>query len=199
MDLDPASLTSGQRYKLLTCLVIPRPIALVTSLNADGIVNAAPFSFFNVMGADPPIVVLGIGDRADGSMKDTAMNLRRGGEFVVNVVTEAIADAMNVCATDFPHGQSELSAACLTPEPSGKVRPPRIAESPAHLECREVQTILIGRNQVVMGEVVHIQIRDELIDPVKLHVRAEALQAVGRMHAPSWYTRTRDLFELHRK
>ncbi|QOV87598.1 flavin reductase family protein [Humisphaera borealis] len=199
MDLDPASLTSSQRYKLLTCLVVPRPIALVTTLSDAGVVNAAPFSFFNVVGSEPPIVVLGIGDRADGTPKDTALNIRRTREFVVNVVTEATAAGMNVCATDFPPGQSELPAAGFTAEPSVKVRPPRIAESPVHLECREVQTIEIGENRIVMGEVVHIQIRDELIDRDKMYVRTEAIQAIGRMHAPSWYCRTNDLFELKRK
>lgn len=199
MDLDPATLSPSQRYKLLTCLIVPRPIALVTTLSDAGVINAAPFSFFNVMGADPPIVVLGIGDRVDGSPKDTALNIRNSREFVVNIVTEAIAGAMNVCGTDFPHGESELAAAGLTPEASHAVRSPRIAESPAHLECRQVQTIEIGANRVIIGEVVHLQIRDELIDRQKLYINTEALQVIGRMHAPSWYTRTRDLFKIHRK
>src|SRR5688500_523469 len=132
MDIDPASLKPSDCYKLLTCLIVPRPIALVTTLGADGIVNAAPFSFFNVLGSEPPVVVLGVGDRSDGDPKDTALNIRRSGEFVVNVVTEEIAEAMNVCATDFPHGRSELEAAGLTPAASAKVRTPRIAESPVN-------------------------------------------------------------------
>jgi len=198
MDLDPLQLSNSQRYKLLTCLVVPRPIALVTTHDGAGVVNAAPFSFFNVMGTDPPIVVLGIGDRANGSPKDTALNIRRSRQFVVNIVTEAIADAMNACSSDLPHGQSELAAAGLTTEPSRVVESPRLAESPVHLECREVQTIEIGSNRVIMGEVVHIQIRDHLIDPGTLYINAEELRAIGRMHAPSWYTRTRDLFEMKR-
>ncbi len=199
MDLDPAALTSGQRYKLMTCLVVPRPIALVTTLSDAGVVNAAPFSFFNVVGSEPPIVVVGIGDRADGSPKDTALNIRQGREFVVNLVTDDNAEGMNVCASDFPPGVSELPAAGFTTVPSAKVRPPRIAQSPVHLECREVQTIEIGQNRIVMGEVVHIQIRDELIDPAKFYVRTEAFKAVGRMHAPGWYCRTHEMFEIKRK
>lgn len=199
MDLDPNSLTSSQRYKLMTCLVVPRPIALVTTISDTGVVNAAPFSFFNVVGSDPPIVVLGIGDRADGSPKDTALNIRHRREFVVNLVTDDNAEGMNICASDFPHGVSELPAAGFTAAPSAKVAPPRIAESPVHLECREVQTIEIGENRIVMGEVVHIQIRDDLIDPTRHYIRTEAIKAVGRMHAPSWYCRTHEMFEIRRR
>lgn len=198
MNLDPDSLTPAQRYKLLTCLVVPRPIALVTTLGVNDIVNAAPFSFFNIVGSEPPIVVLGIGDRADGTPKDTALNIRHGREFVVNVVTESNVAGMNVCSRDFPHGTSELPAAGFTVEPSVRVRPPRIAQSPVHLECREVQTIEIGENRIVMGQVVHVHVRDDLIDAERMYVKTEALQAVGRMHAPSWYSTTRDLFELKR-
>jgi flavin reductase (DIM6/NTAB) family NADH-FMN oxidoreductase RutF len=106
---------------------------------------------------------------------------------------------MNVCATDFPAGVSELPSAGFTPTPSTMVRPPRIAESPVHLECREVQTIAIGDNRIVMGEVVHIQVRDDLIDRDRMYVKTEQIHAVGRMHAPNWYTRTHELFEMKRK
>ena len=192
-------LTPADRYKLLTCLVVPRPIALVTTLDSAGVVNAAPFSFFNVVGSDPPIVVLGVGDRpGGGGPKDTAANVRRGRQFVVNVVTEEIAAAMNVTATDFPAGVSELPAAGLTAAASVRVRPPRVAESPVNFECEEVQTIAIGSNRVIMGRVVHLCVRDDLIDPVRMHVNAAALHAVGRMHAPGWYCRTNDLFEMRR-
>src|SRR4028119_647196 len=101
MQFDLRELSSRDRYKLLVSVVVPRPIALVTSLNATGHVNAAPFSFFNVMGSDPPLVVLGIGDRSPGAPKDTAHNIRCAGEFVVNIVDEAIAEKMNICAVDF--------------------------------------------------------------------------------------------------
>ena len=198
MELDPAQLQPAERYKLMTCLVVPRPIALVTSVSAAGVVNAAPFSFFNVMGSEPPIVVLGVGNRAPSVPKDTAANIRHSRQFVVNIVNEAIASAMNICATDFPEGQSELPAAGLTTAASVKVNVPRIAESPVHLECVEVQTIEIGRNRIVMGEVVHIHLRDELIDRQRMHIHTEKINAVGRMHAPGWYTHTSALFELKR-
>jgi flavin reductase (DIM6/NTAB) family NADH-FMN oxidoreductase RutF len=199
MELDPDVLTPAQNYKLMTCLVIPRPIALVTSIGPSGVVNAAPFSFFNVMGSEPPIVVLGISDRPEGSPKDTAANIRRGRQFVVNLVSEEIVGKMNVCAIDFPPEIGELSAAGLTPTPSVKVAPPRIAESPVHLECEEIQTIAIGENRVVMGRVVQMGVRDGLVDPENLRVRSDLMHLVGRMHAPSWYTRTGDVFELPRQ
>ena len=198
MELDPDQLTPADRYKLLTCLVVPRPIALVTTLDPAGVVNAAPFSFFNVMGPDPPVVVLGVGDRPAGGPKDTAANVRRERQFVVNVVTEEIAAAMNVAATDFPPGVSELPAAGLTAAPSVKVRPPRVAESPVNFECEELQTLTVGANRIIMGRVVHLCVRDDLIDPQRMYVRTEALHAVGRMHAPGWYCRTNDLFEMRR-
>ena len=170
----------------------------MTTLDPAGVVNAAPFSFFNVMGSDPPVVVLGVGDRPAGGPKDTAANVRREQQFVVNVVTEAIAGAMNVCATDFPPGVSELPAAGLTAAPSTRVAPPRVAESPVNFECEEVQTIEVGRNRMIVGRVVHLRVRDDLIDPERMYVRTEALHAVGRMHAPGWYCRTNDLFEMRR-
>lgn len=199
MEIDPDSITAGKRYNLLTSFILPRPIALVTSLNDSGIVNAAPFSFFNCMGADPPIIVLGVGNRdGAGGPKDTAANIRRQGEFVVNVVTEEILGPMNTCAVDFPAGMSELPAAGLTPVPSVRVKPPRIAESPVNMECRELQMIEIGRNRIIMAQVVYFHIHDDLIDPATLHVKGDGLQAVGRLQSPGGYTRTTDRIDLPR-
>ena len=198
MHFDMRQLAARDRYKLLVSVVVPRPIALVTSLSENGQVNAAPFSFFNVMGSEPPIVALAPGNGPDGEPKDTARNIRRNGEFVVNIVDEAIADAMNICAIDFPSGISELVAAGLTAQPSQEVQAPRIEESPVNLECRELMTLEIGRNRIVLGEVLHIHIRDELVDPEKLHVRTENMHVVGRMHGGGGYTRTRDYFQIDR-
>lgn len=198
MHFDLRQLAARDRYKLLTGVVVPRPIALVTSLNEAGQVNAAPFSFFNMMGSDPPIMALAPGDRPEGEPKDTARNIRQGGEFVVNIVDENIVEAMNICATDFPPGVDELAAAGLTSQSSNQIKVPRIAESPVNLECREVMTLAIGRNRIVLGEVLHLHIRDDLVDAEKFYVHAEKMHAVGRMHGGGGYTRTRDLFQIER-
>lgn len=179
-------------------MVVPRPIALVTTLDELEQVNAAPYSFFNLLGSDPPIVALGPGDSAPGEPKDTARNIRASGEFVVNIVDEALARAMNICAVPFPRGVDELTAAGLSGVPSVGVKPPRIFESPVSLECREHSTICIGRNRIVLGTVLQLHIRDDLVDLEKMHVHAERLGAIGRMHGAGWYARTTDLFAMPR-
>jgi flavin reductase (DIM6/NTAB) family NADH-FMN oxidoreductase RutF len=198
MHFDFEALPPRDRYKLLISVVVPRPIALVTSLDDAGVVNAAPFSFFNALGSDPPIVVVAPGDRSPGDPKDTARNICESGEFVVNLVDEAMAEPMNICAIDFPFGMSELAASGLTTLPSIGVLPPRIAESPVNLECRQHTTLQIGRNRVVIGEVLHLHIRDELIDAEKMYVHTHRMRAIGRMHGGGWYSKTSDLFEIPR-
>lgn len=198
MDFDLRQLSNHECYKLLTGVVVPRPIALVTTINPEGKHNAAPYSFFNAMGSDPPVVVIGVGNRQPGEPKDTAHNIHFTREFVVNMVNEAIAEKMNITAIDFPPEVDDLAMAGLTPVPSVQVRPPRIAESPVNLECREVATLNIGQTRVVIGEVLHFHIGDEFIDSEKLHVHPERLRIVGRMHGGGWYVRTTDLFQLDR-
>ncbi len=197
MDFDLQALALRDCYKLLVSVVVPRPIALVTSLDEAGRVNAAPFSFFNVLGSDPPIVALAPGDLRPGEPKDTARNIRERGEFVVNIVDQALAGPMNICAVNFPRGVDELAAAGLLAVPSAQVAPPRVAESPVSLECREHLTLCIGRNRVVLGEVLHLHIRDDLVDAEKMHVHSERLDAISRMHG-DWYARTSDLFSMPR-
>lgn len=188
----------SQAYRLLASVVVPRPIALVTTVGSDGTVNAAPYSFFNLLGSSPPVVALGIGDRGKDTPKDTRANIERTGEFVVNLVGEALAEAMNVCGIDFPTGVSELDAACLSTLPSAQVSCPRLAESDVHLECRLHSVVSIGDNRIVLGEVVGLHVRDELMDKDTLRVRTEALHLIGRMHGGGWYARTGDLFDLPR-
>lgn len=185
-------------YAVLASLVTPRPIALVTTLSPGGKVNAAPFSFFNVFGDDPPIVAFAPGDREDGTPKDTARNARAVHEFVVNLVDESIAQAMNTCASAIPYGESELTLAGLTPAPSVVVKPPRIAEAPASLECVEWGTLHIGNNRLVIGVVKRAHVRDELVDMETLRIRSEKLQIIGRMASPHWYCYTRARFEMIR-
>jgi len=198
MELDLEKEFAHRAYQLLVSLVTPRPIALVTSLSAGGKINAAPFSFFNVLGANPPIVAFAPGDRDDGTPKDTALNVRATHEFVVNLVDEGIAEAMNQCAASLPYGENELVRAGLTAVPSTLVKPPRIAEAPASLECVEWGTLQIGGNRVVIGIVKRLHLRDELFDAEKARVRADKLFLIGRMAAPHWYCRTRDRFEMKR-
>ncbi|HXF10431.1 MAG TPA: flavin reductase family protein [Desulfuromonadaceae bacterium] len=198
MELDLEKQFAHRAYQLLVSLVTPRPIALVTSLSPEGKINAAPFSFFNVLGANPPIIAFAPGDRDDGTPKDTALNVRATHEFVVNLVDENIAEAMNRCAASLPYGENELVHAGLTTAPSTSVKPPRIAEAPASLECKEWGTLQIGGNRVVIGVVKRIHLRDELFDQEKARIRADKLFLIGRMAAPHWYCRTRDRFEMKR-
>jgi flavin reductase (DIM6/NTAB) family NADH-FMN oxidoreductase RutF len=200
MQLTLSELSAGQRYHVLSSLVVPRPIAWVTTLDENGLINAAPFSYFQLMGENPPLVVLGIGRRPDGSAKDTFRNIRRSREFVINMVTEENAGMMNQSATPFPHDVSEVTSLGLKTEPSSVVKPPRLAIAPANLEARELQTLLIGGNQVVMGEVLVVHIRDEFIDPQKLHVKTEAMHMIGRLQGgeAGGYCHTRDPFHMKR-
>jgi flavin reductase (DIM6/NTAB) family NADH-FMN oxidoreductase RutF len=198
MELDIEGQLADQAYPILASLAVPRPIALVTTIGPGGKVNAAPFSFFNVLGADPPIVAVAPGDRGDGTPKDTARNIRLTHEFVVNLVDEDLAEAMNKCAASLPYGEDELQHAGLHSSPSSAVKPPRIAESPVSLECTEWGTLNIGDNRVVIGLVKRLHLRDELFDPEKKRVHSERLLLIGRMASPHWYCRTRDRFELIR-
>ncbi len=198
MELDLENEFADRAYPLLVSLITPRPIALVTSLSADGRVNAAPFSFFNLLGAEPPIVAFAPGDRDDGTPKDTALNVRATHEFVVNLVDEAIAEKMNLCAASLAHGENELEHAGLTAAASSVVKPPRIAEAPASLECAEWGTLQIGNNRVVIGVVKRLHLREELFDAEKKRIHADKLFLIGRMAAPHWYCRTRDRFEMIR-
>jgi flavin reductase (DIM6/NTAB) family NADH-FMN oxidoreductase RutF len=200
MKLTLSELSPGQRYHVLSSLVVPRPIAWVTTLNEDGQVNAAPFSYFQLMGENPPLVVLGIGRRPDGSAKDSFRNIRRTREFVINMVTEENAESMNQCATPFPPNVSEVAALGLKTEPSFMVKPPRLAIAPAQLEARELQTLLIGGNQVVMGEVLVAHIRDEFIEKECLRVLTEKMGMVGRLQGgeAGGYCRTREPFHMKR-
>lgn len=196
MEFDIEKITARETYNLLIGLVAPRPIALVTSMNEEGGLNAAPFSSYNYVCTDPPVVALGVTDRAGGTYvpKDTARNIRRMGEFVVNVVTEDIAKQMNICATDFPAEINELEMAGLSTAPSKMVKVPRILQAHAALECREHSTIEIGRSRVILGRVLSIYIEDRYVDPIGPYVRAEELHAIGRMNGLGSYVRTRDSF-----
>lgn len=196
MNFEVASLSSRQIYNLLIGLVAPRPIALVTSMSECGALNAAPFSAYNYLCTDPPVVALGVTDRPGGGSipKDTARNIRGSGEFVVNVVTEDLMQAMNVCATDFPSDVNELEMAGLETRPSALVKVPRIARAHASLECVEHSTIEIGRSRIMLGRVVAMYVEDQFVDPAGPYILSEQLHSVGRMNGLGSYVRTRDAF-----
>jgi flavin reductase (DIM6/NTAB) family NADH-FMN oxidoreductase RutF len=196
MDFDVERIPTSHIYKLLVGLVAPRPIALITSMDEHGRLNAAPFSAYNYLCTDPPIVGIGVTNRPDQPAvpKDTARNIRRTGEFVVNVVTEDIADKMNVCATDFPPEMSEVDLAGFTTTPSLKVKPPRLAEAHAALECREHTTLEIGRSRIILGRVVAFYVEDQYVDPEGPYIKAQDLHSIGRMNGLGNYVRTRDAF-----
>lgn len=200
MQFDMEQLSADNRYKLLTATVTPRPIAWVTSKSVDGVVNAAPFSFFNVMGHEPPTVTLGLLRKADGGYKDTAANIMATGEFVINLVSEAMAESMNETCTNAPPEVDELQLAGLTAVPSIAVAPPRIAGCPVSFECRSLSSIVTGPCQViVVATVLRVHIEDEfLLDAERCHVDTPALKLVSRMHGSGWYARSTDLFQLAR-
>ena len=198
MELDLTGPNREDAYMILAGLVTPRPIALTTTVDREGRVNAAPFSFFNLLGDSPPIVGLCPGDRSPGVPKDTARNIRLTHEFVVNLVDEDLAEKMNLCAAGLPPGENELLHAGLTAIPSSVVTPPRIAEAPASLECRSHSIVEIGDNRLIIGEVLRVHVREGILDPQTWLIRSGAYLPIGRMQSPHWYCRTRDIFEMQR-
>jgi flavin reductase (DIM6/NTAB) family NADH-FMN oxidoreductase RutF len=195
MQIDPELHAKADNYKLLTNLVVPRPIAWVTSQSASGIVNLAPFSFFNAVGSDPLYIIISIGHNDTGEPKDTAKNIRANGEFVVNLVTEDLFDAMNISAADFPADEGELEAAHLHCAPSVHIKVPRVAEAQASLECKLFSEQALGANMLFIGRVVMFHVADHLID-ARMHINNFA--PVGRLGSPSVYCRTTDRFDTAR-
>ena len=199
MEFDFSKLRRIDRSKLIISTIVPRPIGLVTTISNSGVVNAAPYSFFNGMSSDPPLVVLGLERYGHAPNKDTGDNIAENGEFVVNLVCEDLADAMNVTAITFPPEIDELAEAGLTAATSKTVTPPFIAESPVSFECKVTHTLNVGKeNQIIVGEVLHMHIDDAFVDTEKMYVDTPALKLIGRMHGGGWYARTTDLFELNR-
>ncbi|MDQ8205617.1 flavin reductase family protein [Pelagicoccus sp. SDUM812003] len=199
MEIDLPSLAPAERYKLLTSLVVPRPIAWVTTLGQSGALNAAPFSFFNVFGSKPPLVVLGIGNRPDtGEPKDTVLNIRATGEFVVNLANRSTAEKMVATSASHPREVDELKIVGLETAPSQSVAPPRIALAPAALECETHSIQEIGGNRLIVGLVKRVYVADEFIDPSSQRVLTEKMDIIGRMHGPDGYISYQGLFSIER-
>jgi len=196
MQIDPSTLEERDQYKLMTGSIIPRPIALVTTLGEKG-PNAAPFSLFNMVGSDPCMLMFSVGNQGDGASKGTLQNIRYLPEFVVHICDESIAQRMNVCSTDFEHGVNEIEQAGFTAVPSVKVKPPRIAEAPVHMECKLIQIVQFGtRHNVVFGEVVMFHYRDGIVND-RYHVDVSKLNPIGRLSG-SLYSKVTETFRMDR-
>ncbi len=202
--LNPAECEPHQAYKIMSGIIVPRPIALVSTVDRDGIPNVAPFSFFCGVGSVPPSLLfcpaLHVGGAEGADMrKDTLRNVEQTGEFVVNVVSDAIAAAANATAANVAPGVNEFELAGLTPLASEAVRAPRVAESPAQMECKLLRVIYTsekpGTGVIVLGEVVRFHVREELVD--NFRVDPAGLDAIGRMAGSTW-VRTRDRIEIVR-
>lgn len=196
---DFGALSRHNCHKLMTSTIVPRPIAWVTTLNDDGTVNVGPFSFFNVASEEPPLlsVAVGSGERFAGDLKDTGVNIRRNGEFVVNLVGYANAEAMVTTAVNFAAGVSEAGFAGIETVPSVKVATPRIRQSPASLECTLFRSIDLGDGQsLVLGRVVGVHVDEQaVLDAGKCYIDTPKLDLIARMHGNGWYTRMTDWFQ----
>ncbi|OIN93759.1 MAG: flavin reductase [Comamonadaceae bacterium CG1_02_60_18] len=195
MQFDPAHQSPADNYKLITNVVVPRPIAWVSTQSDTGVVNLAPFSFFNAIASNPPYVMISVGQRDNGELKDTATNILSRGEFVVNMVTEELFDAMNLSAADFPPEQSELDAAKLATSPCVHVKVPRVAQAKVSLECKLHSSQALGNYTLIIGQVVMFHVADDMLGP-RLHVNNFA--PLGRLGSPSVYCRSTDRFDIAR-
>ncbi len=194
-EVDFHAITAYQRYKLMASLIVPRPVALVTTLGRNGVANAAPFSMFNMVGEDPPLVMISLNRVHDGRLKDTAANILDNGEFVVHIADEAIARQMHDCGQAFPPDVSELQAVGLTAAPSHTVKPPRIVEAPVAFECVLHETMQTDSRYVFFGRVQWMAARPGLIDTAAWRVNLQDFAPVARFGA-SFYIRCADRFAI---
>ena len=195
MDLELAQLPAIERYKLLIGLVIPRPIAWISTWSENGVANCAPFSFFNVISEDPPLCITSFNWRSDGAIKHTLKNIRRTGEYVVNLADEGTANAMHLSGTELPESESEFTNYGLTPVPAKLVKHPRIAEAAASFECKVERRINFGpEREMVVGEILMIHAREGIIDPGTKRISEDLYRPVGRLFAERYCT-TRQRFD----
>jgi len=193
---DFADLSAREAYKVMIGTIVPRPIAWVTTISPDGVVNAAPYSFFNCLSADPPILALGVENKPDRSFKDTAYNIRMTECFTVNIVDRTNVEAMAVTAAGFAPEVDELEMAGLTAVPGDRVACPRIAEAPVAFECeRYIGIAVSSAREIILGRIVRAHIREDIIDPDTFYSDHEKLDALGRMGG-NGYCGTFDYFDL---
>jgi flavin reductase (DIM6/NTAB) family NADH-FMN oxidoreductase RutF len=201
MTIDPATRDPMDVYRLLAGSVLPRPIAFVSSISPEGVLNLAPFSFFTVISANPPVICFCPMIRGGARpKKDTLVNIEATREFVVNIVSEDFAAQMNLCSGEYPPEVSEFEVSGLTPVPSDLVRPPRVAESRVNMECRLHQVVHVSSKflggSLVMGEVLRFHVRDSMVNQI-CEIDPDQLNAIGRMAGPT-YVRTKDRFDMIR-
>lgn len=196
MEFELARLPALERYKLIIGLVIPRPIGWVSTWNENGVANCAPFSFFNAISEDPPLCILSFNRRSDGAIKHTLKNIRRTGEYVVNLADESTANAMHISSYEIPETESEFAKTGLTPVPATMVKHPRIGEAAASLECKVERRIEFGpERELVIGEILLIHAREGIVDPATKRISEEHYRPVGRLFANRYCT-TRQRFDL---
>ena len=200
MEIPVGELRASLVYQHLIRIITPRPIAWVSTISSAGLTNLAPFSFFTGVGSRPPSLLFCPANRVDGSPKDTLRNIRENGQFVVNVVSEALAEPMNATAAELPEQESEFEVFGVTPVPSVNVRPPRVAASPVSIECELMQELNLdggpGGANIVVGRILHLAISDAVLN-AEGFADPDQLQLIGRMGGTE-YTRTRDRFEIRR-
>ena len=199
MKIDPTKLDRKAAHELLVGTALPRPIAFVSTIGERGVYNLAPFSFFIPMSVKPAIVGIGIGRKRDGAKKDTLVNIELTKDFVINLVTEALAEPMNQTAGEYPPEVDEFRVAGLNPTRADFVKSPLLAESPVNMECRLLQILEYGKfpriNNFVIGEIIQVHVKDEFWGDGE--IQSSKLQAIGRMGGDQ-YCRTRDVFEMKR-
>lgn len=199
MKIDPADLSRQDAHALLIGAVLPRPIAFLSTVSEEGIHNIAPFSFFTAMSTKPAIVGFGVARKRDGAKKDTLVNIERTKDYVINLVNEELAEAMNQTSGEYPSHVDEFSVAGLTPVKSDLVKSPRVGESPVNMECRLMQILEFGQSpnvaSFIIGEVIRVHVKEESwVDGV---IKASKVKAIGRL-GQDFYCRTGDIFEMKR-
>ncbi len=200
MEFNLDQMSAANRYELLLGTVVPRPISLITTLDVDGKLNAAPYSLFNLMGHEPPVVAVSVLPHPAGRLKDTGANILATEEFVLNLVSEEMAEAMNITCIDAPAGYDELKLTTLKTTPSKRVKPPRIAQSPVAFECRLLTSLSFGPNQaIIIGRIMQTHVADEFVlDAAHALVDTKKLKLFGALHGARWYAKLSDRFDMER-
>ncbi len=200
MEIDPTTLRRGEIYQQMIRLVTPRPIAWVSTVSAEGVANLAPYSYFNAVGSNPPTLMFCPANQRDGRPKNTLANIEANGEFVVNIVSHDVVEAMNCTSADYESDVSEFAQCGLTPLPSAVVQPPRVAEARAHIECTLHTLLRLGTGpggaNLVIGRIVRMHLDEAILD-AEGRADPAMLDTVGRMGGAT-YVRTRDRFDLNR-
>ncbi|WP_293444307.1 flavin reductase family protein [Persephonella sp.] len=198
MDINFKDLDPKQIYKIMTSVIVPRPIAWISTVSTDGINNLAPFSYFAGISSDPPLIAVSIGSKSPGEKKDTWKNIEETGEFVINMVTKELLQQMNITSLPFEKEVDEFEKAGLTPAPSLSVKPPRVKESPVNIECRRYQIIEIGKMGLILGEILTVHIRDDILNE-KGYADTTKLEIIGRLGGANYCLITAEnTFELKR-